>query len=247
MAKAQAIYGIHAVESVLKSAPERVLALHVTPTDNPRHEVLLKLAQEFGIAVQRVRPQQLDKWLDAPGAHQGVIAQVKPAPILDETDLIQLVEQKGADTLLLVLDGVTDPQNLGSCLRSCDALGADGIVMAKHKSAPLTPAAIKIASGAADSVPVFQVTNLVRALEQIKEAGVWVYGTAIDETAQPLVKANIRPPAAIVLGSEGKGIRQLTRKTCDHLVYLPMHGVVDSLNVAMAAAIFLFEAKRSGE
>lgn len=244
MAKSVHLYGIHSIEQLLKTQPERVMTLFIG-SKNPRLEPIIQLAKQYGIAVQHAKPQQLDKWSEG-HSHQGVVAQARPAKIYQEADLDDLIERKDGQVLLLVLDGVTDPQNLGSCLRSCDAFGVDGLIMAKDKSAPLTPAAVKIASGAAESIPIFQVTNLARSLEQIKQQGVWVYGTAINDEAQTLEQANITKPAAIVLGAEGKGLRQLTQKSCDHLVYLPMHGVVDSLNVAVAAAVFLYEAQRAG-
>ncbi len=235
-------YGIHAVESILKHSPHTVIELFIAEGgDNDRLHLIISLAEQQGISVQYVKKQQLNDL--AQGQHQGLVARCKRDNLLSEHGLDNLLERlqvKSKSPLLLLLDGVTDPQNLGACLRSADAFGVDAIIMPKDNSANLTPAAVKIASGAAETVPLFLVTNLTRCIEQLKQQGIWIYGTALSEQAKPLQTIKFAKAAALVMGAEGKGLRQLTMKHCDELVYLPMQGYVDSLNVATATAVFLF-------
>ena len=174
--------------------------------------------------------------------HQGIIANVKAARTLNEKDLDDIIA-KETTPFFLVLDGVTDPHNLGACLRSADAAGVHGVIVPKDKSAKLNGTARKVACGAAETVPFIQVTNLARTLRDIKEAGVWVVGTA-GETDTTLFNANLTGPMAVVMGAEGDGMRRLTREHCDELVKIPMVGTVSSLNVSVATGICLFEVLR---
>ena len=174
--------------------------------------------------------------------HQGIMARVKPARQYSEKDLDEIIARE-ATPFFLVLDGVTDPHNLGACLRSADAAGVHGVIVPKDKSAKLNGTARKVACGAAETVPLIQVTNLARTLRDIKEAGVWVVGTA-GETDTHVFDANLTGPMAIVMGAEGDGMRRLTREHCDVLVKIPMVGTVSSLNVSVATGICLFEVLR---
>ncbi|WP_018938416.1 MULTISPECIES: 23S rRNA (guanosine(2251)-2'-O)-methyltransferase RlmB [unclassified Thioalkalivibrio] len=239
--RAETFGGIHAVAAVLQRAPERVKRLQLAPDPiEPALERLRALAQSRGISIERVGRERLDQQL--PGfQNQGVVVHCTPRPLLDEKALITRVRD-GLD-LLLVLDGVTDPHNLGACLRTADAAGAGAVVMPRHHSAALTPAAIKVASGAAETVPVVTVGNLARTLAALKDGGMWTVGLA-GEGGESLYDLDLRPPTAIVMGAEGEGLRRLTREACDHLAALPMQGAVESLNVSVATGVTLFEAVR---
>lgn len=237
------IFGLHAVKSVLERQPQRVLHIWVQQgRDDRRMTEVLELAARFGVHVDTLARAKLDQRSE--GQHQGVIARIKPAPEWQEQDLLDwLAGPHQRPPLLLVLDGVTDPHNLGACLRSADGAGVDAIVVPKDKSAALTPAARKVASGAAETVPLVRVTNLARFLRGLTDAGLWVVGTA-GEAEQTLHQANLSGPLALVMGAEDKGLRRLTREHCDSLVRLPMVGTVESLNVSVACGIVLFEALR---
>ncbi|MFO7953494.1 23S rRNA (guanosine(2251)-2'-O)-methyltransferase RlmB [Thioalkalivibrio sp.] len=239
--RAEAFGGIHAVAAVLEHAPERVKRLQLaTDPVEPALERLLQRARHCGLSVERVGRERLDQ--QHPGfQNQGVIVHCTPRPAVDERALVRRVRD-GLD-LLLVLDGVTDPHNLGACLRTADAAGAGAVIMPRHHSAALTPAAIKVASGAAETVPVVTVGNLARTLASLKDAGMWTVGLA-GEAEGSLYQVDLRLPSAIVMGAEGEGLRRLTREACDHLVALPMRGTVESLNVSVATGVTLFEAVR---
>ncbi|WP_018935790.1 23S rRNA (guanosine(2251)-2'-O)-methyltransferase RlmB [Thioalkalivibrio sp. ALJ24] len=233
--------GIHAIAALLERAPERVRSLQIAQGEvETALQRLLERAAALGLSVERVARERLDQ--QHPGfQHQGVIAHCAPRAVVDERELRARVEA-GLD-LVLVLDGVTDPHNLGACLRTADAAGAGALVVPRHHSAPLTPAAIKVASGAAETVPVVSVGNLARTLSALKEAGMWI--TGLDDAATtPLYEVDLRPPTAVVMGAEGEGMRRLTREVCDHHVYIPMAGTVESLNVSVATGVALFEVRR---
>ncbi len=240
-ARAETFGGIHAVAAVLRHAPQRIKRLQLaTDPIEPALDRLLQLAQGLGISVERVGRERLDQ--HHPGfQNQGVIVHCTPRPVVDEKALIARVRD-GVD-LVLVLDGVTDPHNLGACLRTADAAGAGAVVMPRHHSAALTPAAIKVASGAAETVPVVSVGNLARTLASLKAAGMWTVGLA-GEAEQSLYQVDLRPPTVLVMGAEGEGMRRLTREACDHLARIPMGGTVESLNVSVATGVSLFEARR---
>jgi 23S rRNA (guanosine2251-2'-O)-methyltransferase len=176
-------------------------------------------------------------------AHQGAVAAVRPLKSWDEHDLMRNLSQINGDPLLLVLDGVTDPHNLGACLRAADAAGVHAVIIPKDRSAAVDGVVRKVAAGAAEFVPVASVTNLARALDQLKEQGIWVVGTD-GEAAQTLYEADLKRPLALILGAEGSGMRRLTRERCDFVVRIPMAGQVESLNVSVAAGVALFEARR---
>ena len=236
------IYGFHAVHARLRSDAASILEIFVdAERKDPRMRDVIALAERAGVRVMQVDDRRLDGM--AQGArHQGVVAAAKivhPQKSLD--DLLDTLQQP---PFLLVLDGVTDPHNLGAALRVADAAGVHAIVAPKDRSAGLSAVAIKVASGAAESVPYFMVTNLARTLDELKERNIWIVGTT-DDAPTDLYDAELPASGlAWVLGSEGEGMRRLTREHCDVLVSIPMQGQVESLNVSVAAGICLFEAKR---
>ncbi|MEN3157479.1 23S rRNA (guanosine(2251)-2'-O)-methyltransferase RlmB [Alkalimonas sp. NCh-2] len=235
------VFGLHAVQAIVERSPQDVLEVFVSKErDDKRMHPLVQQLRQQGIAVQFCHRKTLDNLVQ--GQHQGIVAKVRLAQAGSDADLMAIVEQQAAP-LLLVLDGVTDPHNLGAILRSADAAGVHAVVVPKDRSVKLTSVVRKVACGAAETVPFIAVTNLARALRQLQEAGVWVIGTA-GETEQTLYQTELTGPLAIVLGAEGDGLRRLTRETCDALVKIPMHGSVSSLNVSVAAGICLFEAVR---
>lgn len=242
MSSVQTVYGVHAVRALLDRHADRVVSLRIAATrDDPRVRGIESLARERGIALQRIDPRDLKKQL-GDVAHQGVAADVRPLPPWTEDDLIDALTRV-TSPLILVLDGVQDPHNLGACLRTADACGALAVVVPKDRAAQLTPAARKVAAGAAETTPVVTVTNLVRTLKLLKEANVWIVGA--DAEADKLARdADLKGSIALVVGAEGAGLRQLTRQTCDFLVRLPQLGSVESLNVSVATGMLLYEALR---
>ncbi|GGX40658.1 23S rRNA (guanosine(2251)-2'-O)-methyltransferase RlmB [Saccharospirillum salsuginis] len=245
---AQWVYGIHACQSALEHHPDRIREIiFLKGRQDQRIQRLLELAKASGMKFRWQSREEFDRLLNRQGLsdarHQGVLVQTLAAPVLSENDLDELITGLDHPALLLVLDGVTDPHNIGACLRSADAAGADAVIVPKDKSGTLTPTAVKIASGAADSVPFVMVTNLARTLDHLKSAGIWVLGAAGEAKAN-LYQCDFKVPSAIVMGAEGKGLRRLTRQTCDDLFQIPMAGDVSSLNVSVAAGVSLFEAVR---
>jgi 23S rRNA (guanosine2251-2'-O)-methyltransferase len=236
------VHGINAVESVLAHDPERVLTLWVDAgRDDRRLGALVEQAKALGISVQPTSRKALDRRVPD-GRHQGVVADYRPPPPLGEAELLDRVEAATAP-LLLVLDGVTDPHNLGACMRTAAAAGALAVVAPRDRAASLTPAARKAASGAAEVVPFVAVTNLARTLASLKQLGVWVIGTSGD-AEQDLYAQDLRGSTALVLGAEGAGMRRLTAEACDLLVRIPISESMESLNVSVAAGVCLFEAVR---
>jgi 23S rRNA (guanosine2251-2'-O)-methyltransferase len=240
------VFGIHAVNALLKHAPERFIEMWLLKgRDDERLLPIINLARKYGIATQLVQRRVLDE-KSLGEQHQGVIARVKPGKILTENDLddiISATEKRGVPPFLLILDGVTDPHNLGACLRNSDAAGVQAIVVPKDNAAKITSTVRKVAVGAAETVPLIQVTNLSRTMKHLQQMGVWIVGTA-GETDTCLYDVKLSGPMALVMGAEGKGMRRLTRENCDQLVKLPMAGSVSSLNVSVATGICLFEMVR---
>lgn len=236
------IYGIHAVQTMLKSAPQRVRELHVQRgRQDDRLQKIHKLAEQHGVALQWATVKQLDD--RAQGRHQGVMALCKRGETYDEAFLLKLAEDRGQEAFFLMLDGVTDPHNLGACLRSADGAGVHAVIVPKDNSVGLTPVVTKVACGAAETVPLVMVTNLTRTLEKLQQQGAWVVGTA-GEAEQYIYDLDLKGPIVLVMGAEGVGMRQLTRKQCDFLGKLPMAGEVSSLNVSVATGVCLFEVVR---
>ena len=237
-------YGIHAIDVLLRRSPERIISLSVQSDRNDKRvQGLLSLAQNQGVSVSRVTKAELDATVSE--RHQGVVALIKPRQgdaEVTERDLTQFLSDLDCP-LILVLDGVTDPHNLGACLRSADAAGVDAVIVPKDNSAELNAVARKVASGAAEVIPLVRVTNLARILRSLKELGIWVVGTT-GEADTLVFDQDLSIPTALVMGAEGPGMRRLTTEACDFLVKLPMAGDVSSLNVSVATGICLFEAVR---
>jgi len=238
------VYGLHAVAGLLASRPAAVTTLWVASGAADRR--LAELVAQAGAAdipVRRIARRELDqRYPDA--RHQGVVAELQAgAGERGEKSLTAFLDGLDGPAFLLVLDGVQDPHNLGACLRTADAAGVHAVIMPRDRAVGITPVVSKVACGAAESVPVFSVTNLARTLRQLRAAGIWIYG-ASDAADVNLYDADLRGPLAIVLGSEGKGMRRLTREHCDHLLAIPMAGRVESLNVSVAAGVLLYEACR---
>ena len=240
--KEQWVIGIHAVRNLLQQDSDVKRLCIQSGREDRRIAELVKLASTAGIPVEKMPRKELDQLVE--GRHQGVVARaVFPESSWHERDLRRLLEELDHDPLLLVLDEVTDPHNLGACLRSADAAGVDAVIIPKDRSAPLNMTVRKVASGAAETTPLLAVTNLSRTLKELKELGVWLCGTA-GEAEKTLYQQDLTGPLALIMGSEGKGLRRLTQETCDFLVAIPMVGTVSSLNVSVATGVCLFEAAR---
>lgn len=242
MSDLERVFGVHAVQALIERHPKRVKRLLVQSGRlNERQQALLGQAEQAGLVVVRVAGDELDAQVD--GVHQGVVAEVVASQLWSEEMLGHLLDRLDTPPLLLVLDGVTDPHNLGACLRSADAAGAHAVIVPRDRSAGLNPTVRKVACGAAETVPLVAVTNLSRTLKQLQQRGLWVVGTA-GESEQLIYDVDFKVPSVIVMGAEGAGMRRLTREHCDYLVKLPMAGSVSSLNVSVAAGVCLFEAVR---
>lgn len=240
--KQQLIFGIHAVESLLQNQPQRVLRVCVQKERHDKKlDAISKMAKQHRIRIEQLSKRELDELTDE-ATHQGVIAVCKPAAVYSEQDLHSILKDI-SNPLILILDGVQDPHNLGACFRSADAAGVNLIIAPKDKSVGITPVVSKVASGAVETVPFLQVTNLVRVMEELKAMNIWLYGAAA-EAEKTIYQTNFKGPAAIVLGAEGSGLRRLTREHCDALIKIPMLGAVESLNVSVATGIILFEVVR---
>lgn len=239
MSKEVLVFGVHAVQSLLAGQAERVARLCVlSGRHDQKVQQVLDVAKQKNIRVELVSRHDLDR-MAFDENHQGMIAFCRPAKQYSEYDLEQLLDNLSEPAFLLVLDGVQDPHNLGACLRSADAAGVHAVIAPKDKSVGLTPTVAKVASGAAEMVPFIQVTNLARTLQALKERNIWVFGAAA-EADTSVFQANFSGSVALVLGAEGSGLRRLTKEHCDVLLKIPMHGSVSSLNVSVAAGIFLF-------
>jgi 23S rRNA (guanosine2251-2'-O)-methyltransferase len=238
------IYGFHAVLGRLRRNPESVFELYVSGL---RHDARAReaheLAEQLGVKITRADSERLDA-LAGTRRHQGIIARVDARQrIFALDDVLDSLPSLSEPALLLVLDGVQDPHNLGACLRVADAAGAHAVIAPKDRAASLNATAIKVASGAADNIPYITVTNLSRAMEQMKKAGIWIIGAA-EEAEKSLFEVDLKKPIAWALGAEGDGLRRLTRTKCDELAHIPMRGSVESLNVSVASGICLFESFR---
>lgn len=237
------VFGLHAVLALLHKHPERIQRLCIfQERKDKKLDALVTLARQQGIAVSAASRHELDNMTNEAN-HQGIVAFCSKQRSHDENDLKQLLATLEVPPFLLLLDGVQDPHNLGACFRSADAAGVHAIIAPKDKAVGITPVVSKVACGAAETMPFFQVTNLARTMEELKEAGIWLYG-ADAEAPQTLYQAKLTGPLGMVLGAEGTGLRRLTRDHCDVLLKIPMQGSVASLNVSVATGIFLFEAVR---
>ncbi len=238
----QLVCGLNAVLAALAEHPERVEeVLLASERGDARIEAVRAAAENADVAVRRIARKELDR-IAAGVRHQGVVAYYR-APAPSAQGLEELLDGVEGAPLLLILDGVQDPHNLGACLRSADAAGAHAVIVPKDNTAPLSAVARRAAAGAAETVPLVTVTNLARTLHELKARGIWIFG-ADQEAEQTLAQVDLKAPAALVLGGEGTGLRRLTRESCDVLVRIPMTGHVGSLNVSVAAGICLYEAVR---
>ena len=242
----ETVYGIHAIEALLARAPERIIEVFIAKgREDKRLNALVRELEQLGLAVKVTNRQYLDEKTKN-GVHQGILAMVKPSRGYQENDIPLLMEQN-SNPIILILDGVTDPHNLGACIRTADAAGVSFIVVPKDRSAPLNSTAQKVACGAAESVPVVRVTNLARTMRMLQdEYQVWIVGTA-GEATSTLYQTDFYKNStalALVMGAEGEGMRRLTKEHCDELVSIPMAGIVSSLNVSVATGVCLFELVR---
>lgn len=239
----QFVYGVHAVSALLAN-PHRVTKKLFVSQDrmDKRLQDLLDKAIQSQISIEKLSPQQMNQRF-AEFTHQGVVASASALPDYNESHLLALLESSKTPALILILDGVTDPHNLGACLRSADATGVDFVVIPKDKNASVTPVVSKVACGAAESVPLVRVTNLARSMETLKNEGVWIYGAA-GEADCSIYQIDCKGSVAVVMGAEGEGLRRLTRERCDGLFALPMVGSVESLNVSVATGVSLYEVLR---
>lgn len=244
-ATGELLYGLHAVRAALEQADTRVVALWLEQGRSDQSlQQITRLARERSLAPFRVRREDLDAFL--PGArHQGVIARCLAPPVLAEAALFSLLDNLEEPPLLLILDGVQDPHNLGACLRTAEASGVHAVIAPKNRAVGLTSAVRKVASGAAERVPFAQVTNLARVMNELRERGIWIVGMVVDGE-ESLYEIVFEGPQGLglVLGAEGRGLRRLTQEYCDYLARIPMRGGTGSLNVSVAAGVCLFEVRR---
>jgi len=240
------VIGHHAVKAVLEINPERALSLWVAiNSKNTAQQEILSLVEALGISIHPLDKQGLAKRCGSEH-NQGVALQVKPTQDGNENDLEHFVKRLAQEKkpLLLILDQVQDPHNFGACLRTADAAGVDAMIVAKDNACPMTPIVQKVASGAAETLPIYRVTNLARAMDMLKQHGIWMIGTS-DKASHSIYQEDLSGAVAMVMGTEGKGLRQLTENKCDSLVSIPMAGtVVSSLNVSVATGVCLYEAVR---
>jgi 23S rRNA (guanosine2251-2'-O)-methyltransferase len=243
MAEPSLVHGLHAVRWLLQRHPERVRQVWLQKgRDDARAAEIGTLARQAGIAIQNAEARTLDS-MTAEASHQGVVAAVAPSQPWDEAQLQRQVTALQEPALLLLLDGVQDPHNLGACLRTADACGAHAVIVPKDRAVGLNATVRKVAAGAAETVPLVTVTNLARAMRALKEQGIWLIGLAAD-AAQRCCDTDLTGAVGIVMGGEGEGLRRLTRESCDLLASLPMSGAIESLNVSVAAGMALYEATR---
>lgn len=237
------IFGLHAIQEALALPVSRITKIWMSDRrkDN-RILSLINSARGHGIYPNKVSKEKLDKMV-AGACHQGVIAHCKPLVILDQPDLFRLLDKLHEPPFLLILDCIQDPHNLGACMRTAEAAGVHAVIVPKNKASSITPVVLKISSGSAERLPFVQVTNLACFLRALRQNGVWLIGTS-GKCNDTLFDVNLKGALAMILGAEGKGIRSLTRKYCDQIVYIPMHGHSESLNVSVAAGVCLFEASR---
>ncbi len=237
------IYGIHSVQSALDYSPKKIGKAWVdSQRQDKRLSQLVEDLLDLGMEPEKVDRKKLDKLADS-NNHQGIVIEVEMPAELSESDLKNHVLMLSGVALFLVLDNVQDPHNFGACLRTADAAGVHGVIITKDNATGITPTVCKVASGAAETVPVYQVTNLARTLRWLKEQGIWVMGAA-GEATQTAYQTDFTVPLAIVVGAEGKGLRRLTKEQCDVLVKLPMLGQVESLNLSVATGVLLYETVR---
>ncbi len=241
--KLSKIVGLHAVQSALQYSPNKITQAWVDgQRQDQRLARVIEDLEAHGVTPEKTERKKLDRFAEG-SQHQGIVIEVEMPGELPESELKTAVQTLTAPALFLVLDHVQDPHNFGACLRTADATGVNGVIITKDNAAGITPTVCKVASGAAETVPVYQVTNLARTLRWLKEQGIWVFGAA-GESAQSVYQADFSVPMALVIGAEGKGLRRLTQEQCDMRIALPMWGSVESLNLSVAAGVLLYEVLR---
>jgi 23S rRNA (guanosine2251-2'-O)-methyltransferase len=237
------LYGFHPVREGLRGRRQPLELFVVDGVVNERVQKLMELAAERGVPVRRRLKADLDRLAGQPH-HQGVVLSIEPFVYCELDELLDAWRSSGRPAFILLLDGITDPHNFGAILRNADAAGCHGVIVAKDRSCPVSGVVDKTSAGAVEHLPICQVTNLGRTIEQLKEAAIWVYGLSGDGGVKPLFEEKLTGDIALVIGAEGEGLRQLTRKLCDGLLAIPMVGQVASLNAASASAVALFEVVR---
>ncbi|MGR9116301.1 MAG: 23S rRNA (guanosine(2251)-2'-O)-methyltransferase RlmB [Gammaproteobacteria bacterium] len=241
--KLSKIFGIHSVQAALDYSAKNIYHAWVdSHRQDKRLSQIVEDLQALGINPEKTDRKKLDRFADGK-KHQGIVIEVELPASLTEDQLKNVVEKISETPFFLILDNVQDPHNLGACLRSADATGAHGVIITKDNASGITPTVCKVASGAAETVPVYQVVNLARTLRWLKDRGIWIMGAA-GEAQQSIFQTDLTVPLALVIGAEGKGMRRLTREECDILIKLPMSGQVESLNLSVAAGVFLYETVR---
>jgi 23S rRNA (guanosine2251-2'-O)-methyltransferase len=241
--KLSKLFGLHSVQAALDYSPQKISKAWIdVQRQDQRLKQLIEALLALGIEPEKVDRKKLDRFAEG-NNHQGIVIEIEMPGELPESELKTAVENLSDMALFLVLDNVQDPHNLGACLRTADAVGAHGVIITKDNATGITPTVCKVASGAAETVPVYQVTNLSRTLRWLKEQGIWVMGAA-GETTQSAYQTDFTVPLALVVGAEGKGLRRLTKEQCDMLIKLPMAGQVESLNLSVATGVLLYEIVR---
>ncbi len=236
------VYGIHAVRALLETEPDRIIEGYVLRgRDDEKLREIISAFKRYDLTISEVTRKALDEKVFG-GTHQGIVVRVKSMKEHGEHELLNYLDEH-KNPFLLILDNVTDPHNLGACLRNCDGAGVDAVIVPKDNSAPLSGVVRKVACGAAETIPVFYVTNLARIMRELRDRNIWIVGTA-GETDKMLYDTDMTGSLAVVMGAEETGMRRLTRENCDVLVKIPMYGKVTSLNVSVATGIVLYEAVR---
>jgi len=244
MSDSEYIYGYHSVKALIESQSESIEQLFLQKgREDERLQTIAKQAEDAGVAVVRLSKHELDEKLGKGALHQGVVAACRGMEGFNESALPSLISDLSTPVLLLILDGVQDPHNLGACLRSANAFGVNAVIAPKDRAVGLTPVVKKVASGAASVTPFIQVTNLSRTMKWLKDEGVWLVGTG-DNNDSDLSAIDLTGNIAIVMGAEGQGMRRLTRDNCDYLARIPTQGTVESLNVSVATGVSLYEVNR---
>lgn len=236
------IYGRHAAKALISHQPESIQAIYLSKSDSKRLADIKQLAMKRGLTTETVHANKLDE-LAGSNNHQGIVLQVEPFNLRSEHDLAKALENLPEQAAFLLLDTIQDPHNVGACIRTAEAFGLEGVIFSSAKSAKITASVRKVACGAEMAIPIYQVANLSRSIELLKQAGVWVYGTTLD-TDISLDKAKLKGKVAIVMGNEESGLRELTQKKCDGLISIPLSGMTESLNVSVATGICLYELSR---
>ncbi len=242
------LYGRNAVREALRAGRRRIYAVYLAEGARVREALadIMALAERAGVPVRSAPREQMDKRL-AGAKHHGILAEASPYPYTSLRELLELCARREPPPLMLLLDHLQDPQNVATLLRTAEAVGVDGVVIPAHRSAGITPAVVNASAGAVEHLRVAQETNLVRAMHALQEAGLWLVGVEKAPGAQLYTEADLSGPLGVVVGSEGEGMSRLVRQTCDFLVYLPMHGQVNSLNAAVAGSVALYEVWRQRE